>query len=210
MAPWPSLCEGRAAGLYFTCSPQGGDAAIPPPVSRRLCSRPFPIYSFPTHSLLLRSEACLAEVVLPVPIRPVTAMDRSQNVGLLGSTVRATHNGALLSWALAWISAGNPAAWPNGELMSDHPKRECSAHGTDLAFVGICDPGHTITDKCVFRWFSAWSTNTWLNANPSCSSRTIRRTHRNSAIARGHQRRNGERGDSGIVPKANRWWSILP
>jgi hypothetical protein len=94
--------------------------------------------------------------------------------------------------------------------MSDHPERECSMHGTDLAFVGICDPGHTITDKCVFRWFSAWSTNTWLNANPSCSSRTIRRTHRNSAIARGHQRRNGELGDSGIVPKANRWWSILP
>jgi Family of unknown function (DUF6499) len=56
---------------------------------------------------------------------------------------------------------------------------------------------------------SAWSGNTWLNANPSCSSRTVRRTHRNLAIARRHQRRNGERGDSGIVPKANRWWSIL-
>jgi hypothetical protein len=83
---------------------------IRPPVASRRCSGPSPVYAFPTDWLLLRPEACLADAALPVTIGPVTAMDRSQNFGLLGTTVWQRITGHSFVALLAWISAGNLAS----------------------------------------------------------------------------------------------------
>src|SRR6266852_7863240 len=91
MAACSSLLEVYSAGHYFTISAQRRDAVIPPTVSRRGCSGPFPVYPLPTHWFLLRTETRLAQLALAVAIRLVAAIDRSQDFGLIYSAIWTRH-----------------------------------------------------------------------------------------------------------------------
>ena len=96
MAPYPSLPDICATGFHLAFSSQGGDAALPPFLPRRLRPRPLAVQVAPGHGPFLRAESCLAKTAATLTIGAATVAEGLHHLGSCISALWTRHPFALL------------------------------------------------------------------------------------------------------------------